>query len=227
MISNSKQLFYTTLVISVIVQVITGVIELGTLTFRVPKEQTILRDVLKMELSVQTIEAAFYAWLITNFNDISNVTPKRYMDWSITTPTMLFSLVAYLIYLEYKKQNKSDELTLLNIFKNNIGSLTYIFSLNWMMLFIGYLSEIKIIPTLTGVLIGFIPFLMYFYEIYSKYVVKEGSLLFWYFFAFWSLYGLVAILPYYLKNAFYNILDLFSKNFFGLFISYLILTKKY
>jgi hypothetical protein len=95
------------------------------------------------------------------------------------------------------------------------------------MLLIGYLAEMNIIPTLTGIVVGFIPFLMYFYEIYRKYVRGDGSPLFLYFFVFWSLYGVVAGLPYYLKNSFYNILDLFSKNFFGLFISYLILTKSY
>jgi len=42
---------------------------------------------------------------------------------------------------------------------------------------------------------------------------------------FWSLYGIVGLLPYYIKNTIYNILDLFSKNFFGLLLSYLIITK--
>lgn len=224
LVENPKKLFYTTLVISVIVQIITGIIEFGTLSVSVPKEQNILKHVLAMELGVQSIEAFFYAWLLTNFNSISNVTPKRYLDWSITTPTMLFSLIVYLIYLEYGKTN---ELSLLNIFKTNLGSISYIFILNWLMLIIGYLGEMNIIPTIAGVVVGFVPFLMYFYEIYRKYVGESGSVLFWYFFVFWSLYGIVAVLPYYLKNAFYNILDLFSKNFFGLFISYLILTKSY
>lgn len=227
MIPNTKQFFYTTLVISVIVQVITGAIEMATLAINVPKEQGVLRQILAMELSVQTVEAVFYTWLITNFDDVSNITPKRYIDWSITTPTMLFSLVAYLIYLEYKKNHKSEELTLLTIFKSNVGSLSYIFLLNWMMLFIGYLAEMKFIPTFTGVVVGFVPFIMYFYEIYRKFVVSDGSTLFWYFVVFWSLYGVVAVFPYYLKNSFYNILDLFSKNFFGIFVSYLILTKSY
>jgi hypothetical protein len=138
---------------------------------------------------------------------------------------MLFSLIVYLIYLEYK--NDTSELSLLGIFKTNFTSISYIFVLNWVMLVLGYLGEMKIIPTLTGVAIGFVPFLMYFYEIYRKYVGESGSKLFWYFFIFWSLYGVVAVFPYYIKNAFYNVLDLFSKNFFGLFISYLILTKSY
>lgn len=37
----------------------------------------------------------------------------------------------------------------------------------------------------------------------------------------------VAILPYYLKNALYNILDLFAKNFFGIFLSYILVFKKF
>lgn len=225
MFENPKKLFFTTLVISVVVQIITGVIELSTLYVDVPKEQNILKQVLAMELGVQGIELLFYAWLVANFNNVSNITPKRYLDWSITTPTMLFSLIVYLIYLEYK--NDTSELSLLGIFKTNFTSISYIFVLNWVMLVLGYLGEMKIIPTLTGVAIGFVPFLMYFYEIYRKYVGESGSKLFWYFFIFWSLYGVVAVFPYYIKNAFYNVLDLFSKNFFGLFISYLILTKSY
>jgi bacteriorhodopsin len=46
-----------------------------------------------------------------------------------------------------------------------------------------------------------------------------------YFLVFWSLYGVVAVLPYTLKNTIYNVLDLFSKNFFGLFLSYLIIAN--
>jgi len=48
-----------------------------------------------------------------------------------------------------------------------------------------------------------------------------------FFHIFWSFYGIVVILPYYIKNAFYNILDLFAKNFFGLFLSYIIFTGRY
>ena len=225
MFENPKKLFFTTLVISVVVQIITGIIELSTLYVDVPKEQNILKQLLTMELGVQGIELVFYAWLVANFNNVSNITPKRYLDWSITTPTMLFSLIVYLIYSEYK--NVAHELSLLGIFKTNFASISYIFILNWVMLVLGYLGETNIIPTLTGVVIGFVPFLMYFYEIYRKYVGESGSKLFWYFFIFWSLYGVVAVFPYYIKNAFYNVLDLFSKNFFGLFISYLILTKSY
>jgi hypothetical protein len=97
------------------------------------------------------------------------------------------------------------------------------------MLILGYLGEVKIISTVFGVLLGFIPFLFYYYIIYYKYAVQSetGMKLFWYFFFFWSIYGIVALLPYNLKNAIYNILDLFAKNFFGLFLAYIIILKKY
>jgi hypothetical protein len=87
----------------------------------------------------------------------------------------------------------------------------------------------KIIPLLLGLFLGFMSFLIYYYIIYVNYVTQNASeqLLFWYFFFFWSLYGVVAILPYYIKNSFYNILDLFSKNFFGIFLSYIIFFEKY
>jgi bacteriorhodopsin len=35
-------------------------------------------------------------------------------------------------------------------------------------------------------------------------------------------YGIAALLPYNVKNAMYNILDLFAKNFFGIFLAYVL-----
>ena len=72
-----------------------------------------------------------------------------------------------------------------------------------------------------SVFLGFIPFLLYFYIIYKKYVSINSSL-FYYFFIFWSFYGIAAVLPYTMKNNGYNILDLFAKNFFGIYLTYLI-----
>jgi hypothetical protein len=97
------------------------------------------------------------------------------------------------------------------------------------MLLFGYLGETNIIPTLLGVFLGFIPFLIYYYLIFINYVNFDNSgwQLFFYFFFFWSLYGVAATLPYYIKNTFYNILDLFAKNFFGIFLAYIIITKSY
>jgi hypothetical protein len=226
---DTKYLFYITLVISVIVQIITGIIEIGAFFVKVPTIYSIIRQLLIIELVVQVLEGSFYVWLAYNFTKVLNVTPTRYIDWAITTPSMLITLIIYLIYLNKKLENKTNELEFFTIFKENSNIIIPVLILNWLMLLFGYLGEIRVIPVLLGVFLGFIPFFIYYYIIYVNYVNKStsGYLLFWYFVFFWSLYGVVAVLPYYVKNAFYNILDLFAKNFFGIFLSYIIYSGNY
>jgi hypothetical protein len=226
---DTKYIFFTTLVISIIVQIITGTIELGAFFIKVPSAYSLIRELLVLELVVQIIEGTFYFWLAYNFNKIINVTPKRYIDWAITTPTMLITLILYLIYLDKRTKGETNKLEFFTLLKDNSDIIIPVVILNWLMLLFGYLGEMKIIPVLFGIILGFIPFLMYYYMIYVNYVTENtsGYLLFWYFFFFWSLYGFVAVLPYYTKNSFYNILDLFAKNFFGLFLSYIIFSGNY
>ena len=228
---DTKYLFYVTLVISIIVQIITGIIEIGAFFVKVPTIYFLIKQLLVLELAVQIIEGAFYFWLAYNFTKVLNVTPKRYIDWSITTPTMLTTLMVYLIYLNKMVENNTNDLEFFTILKDNSNIFIPVIILNWLMLLFGYLGEMRIIPVFLGVFLGFIPFLTYYYIIYVNYVNqnqnKSGYLLFWYFFFFWSLYGIVAVLPYYVKNTFYNILDLFAKNFFGIFLSYVIFTGNY
>ncbi len=226
---DTKFLFYITLVISIIVQIITGIIEIGAIFIKVPTAYFLIRQLLILELIVQIIEGSFYFWLAYNFTKILNVTPKRYIDWAITTPTMLVTLMLYLIYLNKRTTDETNKLDVFTLLKDNSYIFISVVLLNWLMLLFGYLGEMNIIPILIGVILGFIPFLIYYYMIYVNYVTENtnGYLLFWYFFFFWSLYGVVAALPYYLKNSFYNILDLFAKNFFGLFLSYIIFFENY
>jgi hypothetical protein len=226
---DSKKLFYITLIISVAVQIITGMIDIGAFFVKVPTIYSLIRQLLILELIVQFFEGMFYVWLVYNFTKVLNVTPKRYVDWVITTPTMLVTLMLYLIYLEKRVENKTNELDFFTLLKDNSNIIIPVLLLNWLMLLFGYLSEMKIIPVLLGVFLGFIPFLIYYYIIYVNFVTQNtsGYLLFWYFFFFWSLYGFVAFLPYYLKNSFYNILDLFAKNFFGIFLGYMIISGNY
>ena len=226
---DTKYLFYVTLVISIIVQIITGIVEIGAFFIKVPTVYSLIKQLLTLELIVQFFEGMFYVWLAYNSTKVLNVTPKRYLDWVITTPTMLITLMMYLIYLNKKVENKMNDLDFFTLFKENSSIFIPVLLLNWAMLLFGYLGEMRIIPVFMGVLLGFIPFLIYYYMIYVNYVsqTNNGYLLFWYFFFFWSLYGLVAGLPYYLKNAFYNILDLFAKNFFGVFLSYIIISGNY
>jgi hypothetical protein len=220
---------YKSLVTSVIIQVITGIIEIISLFIKVPLKFLFLKQMMLLEIFVQFIEGFFYMYWLYNFKNILNVTPNRYFDWIITTPTMLINLIFYLIFLQHKDNNTSDKLNFFKLFNKEFDTIIIVLLLNWVMLLFGYLGEISVIPILLGLSLGFIPFLIYYYIIYKKYALlsNDGYKIFFYFFIFWSLYGVVACLPYKIKNTCYNILDLFSKNFFGLFLTYLILSNKY
>jgi bacteriorhodopsin len=216
---------YLSLILSVSVQIITGLIDLSVLLLKVPSKIYIIKQLLFWEMMVQFVEGAFYLYWLYDFKNITNITPKRYIDWIITTPTMLITLICYLIFLQ--NRDISHQLDFFVLIQENFDSIFQILSLNWLMLLFGYLSEVKLIPTTAGVLLGFIPFLIYYYIIYTKYAVhsKDGINIFLYFFFFWSLYGVAAFFSYNIKNVFYNILDLFAKNFFSVFLAYVILRE--
>lgn len=208
--------------ISLFIQFITGIIDLFGLSINIPSDKIIFKDLLKVELTVQSIEFIFYIWMILNLYTIKNITPYRYLDWFITTPTML---VTFLAYLDNKPYTNLSEF----IF-NNIPIISEIIFLNIFMLLFGLLAELHIIPYTIGILLGFIPFVYYFIRIYNLYIHKDTSKdkinLYWFFLFFWSLYGIAAFTPYVIKNTMYNILDLFSKNGFGVFLVYILWTHR-
>lgn len=223
----NKKLFFYTLVLSIIVQMISGILDVGAVFVKLPDSALLIRQLLLLELAVQVIEGAFYFWLFYNFARLTNVTPQRYIDWIITTPTMLVSLIFYLIYLN-KKEDTAD-LEFFALMKEHANVIVPVLLLNWAMLLFGYLGEMKVLSVLTSTALGFVPFLIYYYMIYINFVstANNGYLLFWYFFVFWALYGVAATLSYYPKNIMYDTLDLFAKNFFGLFLVYIIFAGKY
>jgi bacteriorhodopsin len=226
-----KSILHSSLWFSIVVQLITGIIELLALFVKTAPGMRLIKQLLGLEVAVQAVEGSFYAWLYYNIDRVKNITPKRYADWAITTPTMLVTLVAYIIYLN--AASSSDSLSLLQILRENAVPIMQILGMNWLMLLFGYLGEVGVIPLVTGVALGFVPFIAYFYIMYERFVANDAihnnngtSLkIYAYFLVFWSLYGIVAVLPYALKNTIYNVLDLFSKNFFGIFLSYLIVSN--
>ena len=226
-------ILHSSLLFSIGVQVVTGVIELLALFVKTAPGMALIKQLLGLEVAVQAVEGAFYAWLYYNIDRVKNITPKRYADWAITTPTMLVTLVAYIIYLNTDKGNGNDSLSLLQILRENAAPIAQIVGLNWLMLLFGYLGEVGVIQLVTGVALGFVPFIAYFYIMYERFIANDANngngsaslKIYAYFLVFWSLYGIVAVLPYALKNTIYNVLDLFSKNFFGIFLSYLIVTN--
>jgi len=235
-------LLLQTVYLSIFVQLITGLLDAYVL-FAVKSENILYKALLLLELIVQVIEGTFYVWMASLFSSIKNVTPKRYFDWILSTPIMLFTLCIYLDYLKNDKeeeraekekfQNKQEkkEETMINIiinkFNENKGVLIPIFILNWLMLLLGYLGETGVINNVYAVILGFIPFVAFYTIIYFNYAqyTETGTVLFWWFATIWSLYGKAALMPYYWKNLSYNILDIFSKNFFGVYLAYLVWSK--
>lgn len=211
--------------LSLLVQIFTGLFDYYVIQLNIPDKVIILKQVLIMELIVQIVEGIFYIWLAINIASVANITPHRYYDWYLTTPTMLVSLCVYLIYLRNKEENKETEHSLLKIVYDNLNTLAPIIFLNFVMLTAGYLTEIKKLSRTPGVLFGFIPFLIYFYLIYENFAKfsHAGFKLFAFFFSVWFIYGIAALMNYKTKNIMYNILDLFAKNFFGVYLGFIVL----
>jgi hypothetical protein len=213
--------------VSLFVQVITGIFDYYVISLNIPSRLIVLKQVLIMELIVQIVEGIFYIWLAYNITSVVNITPNRYYDWYLTTPTMLVSLCVYLIYLKNDEENKETRDSLIKIVYDNLNILIPIIFLNFVMLTSGYLTEIKKISRTPGVLFGFIPFLIYFYLIYENFAKysHSGFKLFIFFFCVWFTYGIAALMKYKTKNIMYNILDVFAKNFFGIYLGFIVLNS--
>ena len=224
---NENDLLKTTINTSLGVQMVSVLIDLYALTFRYVGDVKLIKGLLSIEVLVQFIEMAFYVWASLYYTKIENLTPYRYYDWVITTPSMLFILIVYLEFLKNQNQvlEMNDENTTLeylqNAFKTNKNSFLFILIMNWAMLVFGYLSETNKMDKYSAVFSGFIPFILYFAYIYFFYAkfTTAGTVLWGFFVFIWSGYGLSALLPYRKKNICYNILDIISKNFFGFFLA--------
>jgi bacteriorhodopsin len=173
---------------------------------------------------VQIIEFVFYIWLTRNIDKIKNITKYRYYDWFITTPTMLLTLMVYL-----EIQSNQEPITLLQFIQKYFGVILIVWILNWMMLGFGLLGELGYMDQKKSATLGFIPFILYFAIIYQTFIENkniENKQIYLYFLIVWSIYGVSAFMNYNIKNSMYNILDLFAKNFFGLFLVYLLYQQK-
>lgn len=217
-------MIYISGIISLAIQFIIGIVDYLAINIELSPKDELLKDLLKVELVVQVIEFTFYIWLFYYFHRVSkNITPYRYLDWSITTPLMLITLAAFLSYDESKSTR------LVEFLSNHTGSIIRIVLLNASMLFFGLVGEFGYLSHYTSTALGFIPFLLNFKYIKDTFLPSSDDnfknlLLYWFVF-FWSLYGVFAVMKYTIKNTGYNILDIFAKNFFGLFLAYIVWSK--
>ncbi len=68
---------YTSLIISIITQVITGIVSIMSLFIKIPLKFILLKQMMMLEVFVQFIEGLFYIYWLYNFNNISNITTKK------------------------------------------------------------------------------------------------------------------------------------------------------
>ena len=210
---------------SLAIQVIATIIDTFVLTIATNPRNKDIKNLLAVENVVNIVELSFYVWMVTNFKTILNITKYRYYDWALTTPTMLFTYSMYMLITKKKEGDEAHDLW--TLVKSEKYTLAGIFLLNWSMLYFGYMSETGAMETKMAVFLGFIPFFLMFYVIYVKYAqhTSIGNKTFIFFTVVWGLYGLAALKSYKVKNVMYNILDLFSKNFFALFLAYMVVFR--
>jgi len=225
-------MLHVTVYASLVVQILTGLLDIYIYYLPVAQDLAILKTLLGVEIAVQVVEGTFYGWFASSFADVENITPSRYYDWVLTTPSMLITLCIYLDFLKMhessptdnERKSKKSYFPFLEAIYKNKSTIIPILLLNWMMLYVGYLGETNVLPNVWSVCIGFVPFVLYFamiYHYFAKYTMT-GQILFWTFAIIWALYGIAALMSYYVKNIMYNVLDLFAKNFFGLFLAYVV-----
>jgi bacteriorhodopsin len=212
-------MIYYTAYLSLLIQLLVGIIDFFGLQIKVPEEKRLFRELLMMELSVQIVEMIFYVWLVLNFANIPNITSNRYYDWIFTTPVMLITLMAFL--------DKDKYTGIVDYIKKNKSDIIKVIGANMVMLSFGLMGELGYLEYQQAIILGFVPFLYYYNLIYQKYIkdkdpTLERKILFWFFFVIWTLYGVAALMPYEIKNILYNILDLFAKNLTGLFLVYIL-----
>ncbi len=226
-----NQNIYKSAYYSLFVQFIIAIICILGTFIKLDNEDQILYEVLVLETVVQIIQFSFYLWLVFNFSNIKiDISIVRYYDWFFTTPTMLFSLICFMIYM-YNKNNflPTEDLSLVSIYNGNSNIITKIMISNALMLILGYLGELNVISKAFGFVSGTLLLFYVFYYIYITFVQEESvnKFLFWFNFIVWSGYGIAYILSHKNKNTMYNILDVFSKNINALFILFFIFFKYY
>jgi hypothetical protein len=225
---NTDFIVKDSLKLSFFVQIITLIIGLFVIFFtKIAESSTLLREALILENFVQIIEGSFYIWFIyfyTKNVDKEDIASYRYYDWFLSTPLMIISTVAYFHYNNTKLNSVGTNTNLLSFISNDIQKIGELLFYNFNMLFIGYLQELKLISLAVSTIFGFLFFGLLFYKMFIYYV-KNNSVnytIFYLMFFIWALYGIAALYKNKIKNASYNILDVFSKNFFGLFLAYLV-----
>lgn len=223
----------TTFLISVATQIavlVTSSIALGNNNqpYELPP---LLLLVIWLELVVQSVELLWYISVGTLFilGRGSIAVKWRYLDWSITTPLMMVSVLLFTEYLA------CESATAATFFADGskTAAMVVVVVFDLAMLLIGFFYEAEFASITTrldfygpgsGLWLGWVPFLGIFipqfvhlatnYTVWGLVTVLTTAVT-------WALYGVAALVfrtpeSAKLKNSTYNVLDILSKNLTGL-----------
>jgi|TARA_B110000503_G_scaffold91773_1_gene138509 bacteriorhodopsin len=185
----------------------------GTITFieAIRTKNDSMRHILNLETCISIVAAFFYGKFVTEFDkpviDYKEINLNRYVDWAITTPIMLLVLI---LAFKYNSTNNAQV---------KFTDYLIILVLNYGMLGSGYMGDLGKIDRLSATIIGFLFFGGLYFFLYNTYLRqnKSNQLLYGIFFVLWSLYGVFYQMEQKARNIGYNILDLFSKCFVGIY----------
>jgi bacteriorhodopsin len=176
-----------------------------------------IRHILNLVTCISIAAAFFYTQFIEKIKTqtVANtdliykeINLTRYTDWMITTPIML--LVLCLVFIYNSGGNLKAWVFLL------------ILILNYCMLGSRYAGELNVIPKNHGKAWGMMFFILLYVLIYYKFLHnnynRDNQLIFGAFVVFWAFYIILYDRSEETKNIGYNVLDLFSKCFVGIFL---------
>ena len=138
----------------------------------------------------------------------------------------LLSLLFVKIEVQGVCLNKLFEKIIQFLYNNKKGAMKFtnyliILFFNYIMLGFGYAGEVGWMQKELANVLGFGGFAALYYFIYKKYIAgrnnKDNNLLFAAFVILWAFYGVFYMFDEVTRNVGYNILDLLSKCFVGIF----------
>lgn len=205
---------------SLVVQFATGLALLAA--FFIPTSDTSssvdeIYTIIVLETASQLVELAYYFVAVICYQG-RITTWTRYIDWYISTPAMLVSTALFFTHRTNTFPG-TDILSVLTFCLNPYVAITL--SLNWLMLSFGLAIEVDAIPRTIGLASGGLA-LTGSFSYLSRYVDDSdvmSVILLFSMFGVWFLYGIAAALPYVPRNVSYNVLDIVSKNFYGVFLT--------
>ena len=118
MLLKTNTLVRRTFYYSLAAQIITTIVSLDGIFVELKSEDKVLQDILILEAIVQFIESLFYIWVILALHNLNKVTPRRYIDWTFSTPIMLVTTVVFMKYKELKEKGYDSTFRIWDFFKS-------------------------------------------------------------------------------------------------------------